>query len=43
MYSRSNLDKRAGGRLIFSTIDFLASYLEFIGFAAAKIAVFALS
>ena len=38
---RSNLDKRVGGSLMFSTTDSLGSYLEFTGFAAAKTAVLA--
>jgi hypothetical protein len=36
---RSNLERREGERLIFSIIDFVRSYLECIGLAAAKIAV----
>jgi hypothetical protein len=42
-YIRSNLDSKVGGNLILSTTDNLGSYLELIGFAAAKIAVLALS
>jgi hypothetical protein len=36
---RSNLDSREGGKLIFSTTDFLGLYLECTGFAPARIAV----
>jgi hypothetical protein len=36
---RSNLDNKEGERLIFSIIDFVKSYLEHTGLAAAKIAV----
>ena len=40
---RSNRERRAGERLIFYTTDFFASYLEWTGLAAAKIAVLELS
>jgi len=36
---RSNLESKAGGRLMFSTTDFLGLYLECTGFAAEIIAV----
>jgi hypothetical protein len=36
---RSNLDSRLGGRLMFSITDFLMSYLESTGLAAARMAV----
>ena len=38
---RSNLERRVGGNLIFSTTDIFGSYLELTGLAAAKIAVLA--
>ena len=36
---RSKRESRAGGRLMLSTTDFLASYLEWTGLAAARMAV----
>lgn len=35
---RSKRERRAGDRLMFSTIDFLISYFEFMGLAAAIMA-----
>jgi hypothetical protein len=40
---RSKRERRAGARFIFYTTDFLGSYLECTGFAAARIAVRELS
>jgi hypothetical protein len=39
MYNRSNRESNAGGRFIFYTTDFLVSYFECKGLAAANIAV----
>lgn len=38
---RSNLERRVGGSLIFSTTDNLGSYFDFTGLAAARMAVLA--
>ena len=41
MYNKSNLEIKEAGKLILSITDFLASYFDRIGLAAAKIDVLA--